>query len=181
MRTLLGVNNDVKIIATKDRLDLMLIHGAMLFEAIKTFVSYGKHFKSLTTFKNEENKFKEIFKLHGDKKSFKNTILYKIRNKVFFHFDKDVIPDTLPKILSHDGITFLRANSKNNKDIIYSLSDDIVLACITDCEIEKGDGAEIYKSIEDNIINISKLLGELIDKIISELLNKKVELIKDEA
>ena len=39
-RSILGVSNDKKLIETKDRIDLLLIHGSMLYEAVNIFVSY---------------------------------------------------------------------------------------------------------------------------------------------
>lgn len=177
-RSILGVNNDKKLIETKDRVDLLLIHGSMLYEAIRIFVSYNKRFIKLDVFEEERELFKQIQKQHGDKHSFKNTVLEKIRNKLFFHFDQDVVPGTLSKMPFNEGITFLRASSTNNKDIIYTLSDDIVLNYLTDYDETKGEGVKIYQDIEKQIIELSKLLGDLIDRIIAELLKDTLEVIK---
>jgi hypothetical protein len=177
-RSILGVSNDKKLIETKDRVDLLLIHGSMLYEAVNIFVSYNKRFITLDVFEKERAAFKEIQKQYGDKKSFKNTVLERIRNKLFFHFDQEVVPRTLSKMPFDDGITFLRASSTNNKDILYTLSDDIVLSYLTDYDETKRDGVKIYQDIEKKIIELSKLLGELIDKIIAELLKDTLEVIK---
>jgi len=178
-RTYLGVKNSAKMIAVKDRLDLLLIHGSMLYEAINVFISHGKRFKDLKVFEENREGFKQIQKQFGDKNSFKNTVLERIRNKLFFHFNQKVVPDTLSKMPFPDGITFLRAISRSNKDIIYTLADDIVLTFLTDFDDAKKEGIEIYKSIEGQIIELSKTLGDLIDKIIAELLEDKLEVIKD--
>ena len=180
LRTILTVSNNSKMIETKDRIDLILIHGSMLHEALKVFMRHNKKFRDMEVYQSEQEAFKEIGWECNDNKSFNRKILKFIRNKLFFHFDHKVVFETLQKMTFPDGITFLQANSKQNKDVIYTLSDDVILAYLTGLDESKSkDGVEKYQFIENDIIKLSKTLGDLIEKIIKELLNDTLVQIKE--
>ncbi len=174
LRSYLKVSSDSKLMDTKDRLDLMLIHGSMLYEAIKVFSSHGKRFKKLKLWSEKEEEFKFFNRERGNDKSFTNVVLSKIRNKLFFHFDHEVISETLENFEFPNGITFLMAQSTKVGDSLYTLADDLTLTYLINLQSIEGSNEEKYKSVENQIIDFSKRLGELFDKIISELLAGKI-------
>lgn len=178
-RSHLNVSNDHHLINVKDRIDLLLIHGAMLYEAIKVVTSYGKRIKELKVWAKISSEFKFFSKENGDKSSFRNTVLDKIRNKIFFHFDYDIISETLKKTHFSDGITFITAKSTKEIDVIYSLVDDLILSYLVQLYETDKASYEKYNEIEKTIINFSDRLCRLIGKIVKELLPEEIEFIKE--
>jgi hypothetical protein len=91
------VSNNDKVIDTKDRIDLLLVHGSMLYEAIHEISKIGKRLTKMKLGKSDLENI-NIFKRElGNKSSFTNNVLKRIRNKIFFHFDRDIIADGLKK------------------------------------------------------------------------------------
>jgi hypothetical protein len=179
-RSYINVSNDNHLINVKDRIDLLLIHGAMLYEAIKVFTAHGKRLKEFKIWDQISSEFKVFTQENGNKNSFKNTVLSKIRNKIFFHFDHDIISETLKKVDFPDGITFITAKSTKQKDIIYSLVDDLILSYLVQLEDSKEKSSEKYEKVEKTIIDLSDRLCKLIDVTIKELLPGEMEFIEED-
>ncbi len=78
LRSYLNVSSNSKLMDTKDRLDLMLVHGSLLYEAINVFSSHGKRFRELKLWNEKEEEFNFFNRERGNAKSFTNVVLSKI-------------------------------------------------------------------------------------------------------
>jgi len=104
--------------------------------------------------------------------------LSKIRNKLFFHFDHQVISETVKNLEFPNGITFLMAHSTKVGDSLYTLADDLTLTYLINLQATEGSNEDKYKSVENQIIDFSERLGGLFDNIIRELLAGKIFKVK---
>lgn len=179
-RSYLNVSNNDRLIDTKDRIDLMLIHASMLYEAIHEFSKIGNR---LTKMKLDKSSLEDIgmFKREiGNKSSFTNTALKRIRNKIFFHFDRDIIAGGLKKFDFGASPTFAVGTSKKRKDVIYSFVDDLIVSDLVNISSEKEASSIEYGKIEKKIIDLSDRLCNVFDNIIRILMQGKLIGIKDQ-
>ncbi len=179
LRSYMNVSNNNKLIGTKDRLDLLLVHGSMLYEAINVFSSHGKRFRELKLWNEKTEEFNLLNRERGNDKSFTNVVLSKIRNKLFFHFDHQVISETISNLEFPNGITFIIASSTKVGDSLYTLADDLILTYIINLQDIEDSNEKKYSNVEDQIIGLSQRLGELFDNIIKELLSGKMLYFKE--
>ena len=179
-RSYLNVSNNDKVIDTKDRIDLLLIHGSMLYEAIHEISKIGKQLTKMKLDKSDLENINIFKKEIGNKSSFTNTVLKRIRNKIFFHFDRDIIADGLKKFDFGESPTFALGISTKRKDVIYSFVDDLILSDLVNISTEKEAASVKYDKIENKIIDLSDRLCNVFDNIIKELMHGKLFGIRDQ-
>lgn len=179
-RSYINVSNSDDLLDLKDRIDLLLIHGAMLYEAIHEFSSMSKRLAKLVFWRKNAKQIKMLQRENNDKDSFTNTVLKSIRNKIFFHFDKKVIRDALSKFNLHDEPVFIIGKSTSRKDMRYSLADDLVLTYLVNLFPKYNDMFQRYEEIREKIIKLSDTTCSVFDNIIGELLKDKLDIIKED-
>ena len=178
-RSYINVSNDDRMLDTKDRVDLLLIHGSMLYEAVREFSRMSKWFSQLNYWKKNTEQIKQLQTENNDRDSFTNTVLKSIRNKIFFHFDKEVISKTLQNFNLKGNPTFAVGKSTERKDVLYTLVDDLILTHLVRLCPEEVDSFHKYEKIEQKIIRLSDKLCSAFDNITKELLNGKLDFIKE--
>jgi len=178
-RSYINVSNNDDLLDFKDRIDLLLIHGSMLYEAIHKFSSMSKRLSQLNYWKNNIEQIKELQGENNKKESFTNTVLKSIRNKIFFHFDNEVISEALGDFVLVDNQIFARGRSTKCKDMLYTLVDDLILNHLVQLCPEQMDPCKKYEKIEKKIIELSRKLCSIFDNITKELLGGKLNFIKE--
>lgn len=179
LRSYLNVSNNDKLIATKDRIDLMLIHASMLYEAIREISKIGKWLTKLKLDKSTSEDIALFKKELGRRTSFTNTALKRIRNKMFFHFDRDIIAEGLKKFDFGTSPTFAIGTSKKRKDVIYSFVDDLILSDLVNITSEIEASSIKYDKIEKKILDFSDRLCNAFDNIIKLIMHGKIIGIMD--
>lgn len=177
-RSYLNVSNNDRLIDAKDRIDLMLIHASMLYEAIHEFSRIGKRLTKMKLDKSSIEDIKMFKREIGKKSSFTNTALKRIRNRIFFHFDRDIISGGLKKFDFGASPTFAIGTSTKRKDVIYSFVDDLILSDLVNISSEKEASSIKYDKIEKKIIDLSDRLCHVFDNIIKLLMQGKLVGIK---
>ena len=79
----------------RDRFELLLYHSAVIFESIKTLLSYSSQLKKLDSWKIQNIAVQKIQQEFNNDKSFTQKYLEPIRNKILFHYDTEVIEEIL--------------------------------------------------------------------------------------
>ena len=74
----------------RDKFEAIQYYGAVLYESLKTFHEMKEQFKSLSEYRENIEDINYICDEFENKNSFTRTILVRIRDKLVFHFDKDV-------------------------------------------------------------------------------------------
>ena len=77
-RSYINVSNNDELLDMKDRIDILLLHGSMLYEAIHEFSSMCNRLSKLKYWQDHMDEIKLLTKEKGDKNSFTNTILKSI-------------------------------------------------------------------------------------------------------
>jgi len=180
LRSYINVSNDDELLDLKDRLDLLLIHGAMLYEAIREFSSMSKWLSQFDCWKQNAEQVKALQKENNNRDSFTNTVLKSIRNKIFFHFDRQIITEALHKFNLNEEPVFILGKSTSRKDMRYTLADDLVLTYLVNLLPQYEDMFERYKEVKGKIIELSDEVCSVFDNIIGEVLKDKLDFIKEE-
>lgn len=162
----------------KDKVDLTFLHCALLYEGIITFNSLATELKKLNWWQSNISRIKNIQKQQSQKSSFWNSVLKPIRNKVFFHFDRSAIEKILAAIKPTKNIAFSTGLTNRNKDIVYTLSDDIALTLILSSIGPKGNTIEKFEWLETNLNNLSNEFCKICVSLITELIRGHVKLEK---
>ncbi len=179
-RSYINVSNKDDLLDLKDRMDLLLIHGAMLYEAIHEFSSISKRLSKLDFWKKNTEQIKRLQRENNDKDSFTNIVLKSIRNKIFFHFDREVVIESLRNFNLHDEPVFILGKSILRKDMRYSLADDLVLTYLVNLYPKFNDMYQRYEETRKKIVELSDTTCSVFDSIIGELLKDKLDSIKED-
>lgn len=173
LRSYIAVDETDIIKMTKDRLDIILIHGSLLYEAIGAISIHGRRIKCCKIWNEISEEYKYFNKQNGDKKSFRNTILNKIRNKLFFHFDLSELLNTLQHFNFDNDMKFIISKTESIGDLIYSFADDLVLTYITQLDDTSSHDIKELVTIQTTIIDMSHRICSLCENILKELLEDK--------
>jgi len=173
-RAYIRIEHDDFILQYKDRIDLMFIHGSMIYEAAIALKENSKQIHQLVIWPEIFKDYQFFTKQLGKNNSFINTILKKIRNKLFFHFDSEELLSSLKLFDEERDIHFITSKSEKNHDVIYSFNDDLALSYLANLDGEGPPGYEKLEKIQTEIIDLSHKLTVLCEKIIKSLLHGKV-------
>ena len=149
----------------------------MLYEAIKCFPINYKRLSKLVAWENQKPYLKELGREKSNKESFYNTVLKAIRNKMFFHFDSDIISQALQNYQCKKCTSFGVGRSVRIGDFVYVFCDDILLKYLLDKFNNEAVAYNKYVNIREKIIRISDMLCYIYDNCIKELLNDKVDFV----
>jgi len=155
----------------RDRLELILYYGAVLYESLKTFYDTKDLLKSLEEYKINVEDINYLFQEWENPASFTKSVLAKIRDKLAFHFDEDVFPEAILKFDSNDDkIQILEADSEKSIDVNYSFILVLYYNYLLSYASKGNSDEEKLKYIYDEMNSISVKLRKVIEKITGELL-----------
>lgn len=175
-----------KEVSTSQLLYLVLNHAALLYEAITKFCSTKSDFENLEIYKRISDAIEKILAEAKEPNSFTNKVLKKIRNKVAFHFDEDVIKIILTKIIEGSlkekkEVVLIAGISELVKDTTYLLADNVninyVLGLI---QGEKKSEKEKFIILSENLLNLSGSFCDVLDQLIPDLIMEYCELKEEE-
>ena len=134
---------------------------------------------NLKDLKSYRDGCKNIFRV----KNFKEieNVISIIRNKIVFHFDKDVVPDSL-KNFSLDKYRFASGKGENSVNTYYGLADELSVHYLFDQFGLKTDDQrkEFYVKINSEIGElVKKFYKACEDLIIEVLLNFEWEIVNN--
>ena len=165
------------------QLHLVIYHASLLYEGIKKFISMKPKLESLESFKESDKIIEEYF---SENNAFYKDVLYQIRRKVAFHFDKHVIVRTLEKFITESNkenqeVVFIEGKTDLVKDMKFNLADNLNLNYIVG--LIKGENLsyeEKFKALAQDLIKQSNLFCDILHEIIPELIKDYCELIEQE-
>lgn len=163
------------------QLYLVINHGAVLYEGIKTFKGLEKSLKDLESYKKNIEQIGDIKK---KEESFIDEVLRKIRVKVAFHFDKQVITRELVDFINdciheNEDMRFVTGNTEQIKDMRFTLVDNLNLRFIVG--LIKGEGLSYEdksKLLAKRLIELSTSFCFILEQIISEMVKDYCQLVE---
>ncbi len=161
-------NNDPANI--RDRIELILYHGAIIYESIKNILGYSKDLNKLEVWSEHETKVKRIQNEYNNKASFTIRYLKPIRNKILFHYEIGIIENMLENYQIPENVTFAESKSEKSIDLAFVLADELLLNYIVQYITEQESEADKWGYFEDQLLKISKDLSDLLYDFILELL-----------
>ena len=168
------------------RVYLLLNHAALLFEGIKTFHGAKSDYADLPYYKENDHRIGLLEIEFINPESFSNVVLKKIRNKIAFHFDKDVITSILRKLVEdstkeNKDVVLISGRSALVKDTAYILADNVninfVLESIEGKDLEQE---EKFKMLAKKLLDLSALFCNVIEGMIPDLIDEYCETKEEE-
>ena len=126
-RQYLRINNDDDPANVRDRLELILYHGAIIFEPVKTILCYSKQLKRLNSWINNIVAVQRIQREFNNNNSFTQKYLKPIRNEILFHYDIDIIGRILEDYPLAQNAIFAEAKSERTLDLAFVLADELLI------------------------------------------------------
>ena len=148
----------------------------MLFEGIKTFESLKPEFESLESYNKNIEGIEEIFREKEDRNSFYNRVLKKARNKIIFHFDKEVIKEIFEGfaddcISKGKNIMFASGKTELTADLNYNLADNMIFNYFLKLANDNKLPEEIkFANMVKGLSNLSNLFCDVLEHLIGELI-----------
>jgi len=168
--------------STSSKLHILLIHAAYLFESIKKFNETKANFENLENYKKNTDKIDKILNEANDSNSFTNKVLKKIRNKIAFHFDEDVIEEVIGKfvddsIKENKDVVLISGKSELVKDTTYLLADNMNINYVLgQIEGEEKSEKEKFIILSEKLLDLSGSFCELLDLLIPDLIIEYCEM-----
>jgi len=120
-------NSQTGDVGIADFLDSLLNQAGLLCEAAKVFSHHQKEFSTIIQANKEIRELmKKVTKQYGDENSFFNQVLSPMRNKLYFHFDRDIIKGQL-EMHEEEELLFLSSESKRCGDSVYQLAYSVLI------------------------------------------------------
>ena len=136
-----------------------------------------EQFKSLSEYRENIEDINYICDEFENKNSFTRTILVRIRDKLVFHFDKDVFKKAIRNMdLLNEEFIILEGDSKSNIDSNYSSTTMLYFNYLISYVEENISDKEKLEFIYNKMDSISEKICKVIENIIYGLLEDNVEL-----
>lgn len=168
---------------TNLQLSLIIYQAAILYEGIKKFKTLTEMLKDFESYKkNLEN----IERISNEKNTFFEEVICDIRNKVAFHFDKQVIARALEEFVADciredEEIIFIEGKTDLTKDTRFLLADNLnlryILGLIKGKELSYE---EKFKILARELLELSKIFCEILEEIIPEMVEIFCEISEQE-
>jgi len=166
---------------TSLQLYLLLNRAALLYEGITKFSKTKSNFENLNYYKNNLSQIKKILNEAIDLDSFTNKVLKKIRNKIAFHFDEEVIREVLGEFVDDNlkekkEVILVSGKSELVKDTTYLLADNMnINYVLKSINGKKISYEEKFKMFSKKLFELSGLFCEILDELIPDLIKDYCE------
>lgn len=163
----------------RDQIELVLHHGAIVFEASKTLLEYQEQL-SQTEAWSERRETVNVFEAElGDFKSFTHRYLKYIRNKLAFHYDIDELTKTLRAFPLDEHRVFAQAQSDKQIDLAFILVDEILLESLLSRMTEKDTEQANWAYFQETLMDMSRQLASLLQELILDLIGFELALAEN--
>lgn len=163
----------------RDKIELILHHGAIVFEAEKTMLDYGGELERTPTWSSKAAAVNLIKAEFGDQMSFTHRYLKFCRNKLAFHYDDAVLKRTLRDFPLKDHPVFAQALSEREMDLAFVLVDEILLESLLSRMNERSTEKEKWAYFQDELLRISDNLAGLLGDFILDLAGRNLALVEN--
>ena len=161
----------------RDRMEIVLYYGAILYESLKTMSKMRNWLMNQDECRNYIKDIDDLLLELDDKDSFTQSVLGSLRDKLTFHFDNDVFSkafDTLAIDFSEEKLVIVEGDSERSIDINYPVIPVLYFNYLI--SLVKGNGSDEEKSkyIFSQMNLITGKLRGVIGNIAGELLKDKL-------
>ena len=161
----------------RDRMEIVLYYGAVLYESLRTIYKMRKWLMNQNECKNCIKDIDDLLLELDGEDSFTNKVLKRIRDKLTFHFDNDVFSkafDTLAKDFSEEKLLIVEGDSERSIDINYPVIPVLYFNYLISLVKGNRSEEEKFKYIFSQMNLITGKLREVIGNIAGELLKDKL-------
>ena len=137
----------------------------ILYEGLEVAKGLGKYYRHIEEFNEGLGKIIS----NKDIKKLQSKVLYKLRNKIVFHFDEEVFSDIINDI-DHETYIFANGSKSSAKDLYFSLADEIAINYVLSDFPDKENHEEIFIQIITDVTNTALDFKRSSEKLIAKVL-----------
>ncbi len=168
-RNYLRIPDDGKLPNTKDRIEQQYTYSSIVYEIIQALFKLSGNLKHIVAWTKNTAIRKELQNEKDNKSSYYNMVLEPIRNKVMFHFEKDAIEQAVDKINLKEEMDLAISETKLNRDMVFSIVDDLVLNYIISQDPRQIDEIQKYDELLRYLIDKTEKIVSLATNCIIEI------------
>ncbi len=168
------IENDGQPANSRDRLETIIYHSAIVFESIKSISDLENQLKGMSCWKDCDDKYRRVADQFHTKGSFWDLVLRRIRNRLIFHYDSDIIKTALEKFPITEKAVF--AYSKDTKviNVAFTLIDEILIDYLVKLHNPDIPEKESLAQFQQKLLELSHDVTYVLQDVIIELLNDKI-------
>jgi len=153
----------------RDQIELILYHGAIVYEGVTTLAKHGRDLRGLATWSRHNELVRRLQAEVGQKSSFTQKYLKRIRNKVSFHYDMDAIGNVLTGLQLTKNTSFAESKSKHDRDLAFVLADEALVHFVISPIDERDTDEAKWDYFQEKLLDVSDALVELLLRLTVEL------------
>jgi hypothetical protein len=159
--------NGTDLVSARSVLNSFCYGSSVLYEGFLLVEKLAKVFKDLDSFKSG---FGALLRDH-QVQSFRKTVLKRMRNKFGFHFDEDVVQESL-KNFELPEYKFASGVGEASGEMCFVLADEIVLNYLLSPTMGESDESlkQRYKKILEDTIDIMGKFTDSAERLMGDLL-----------
>jgi len=153
-----------------DKLELIICHSAVLYESIKELWKQKASLARLEAWKRNQEAVNTIKHEYTNSNSFSNSCLKVVRNKIYFHFDKDVVNQGIMLINENEDLQFAQSETEYDHDIAFTLSEEVIMKYLINKINIEGDENSKWDHYQYELFRISQTVTGFLSSILVELI-----------
>ncbi len=172
-RMYMRVPDDGLLSNSKDKLEVMLIYGSLLYEGLHEFQHLCRTLHRLPSWDLHLPEVEFLNREIGHSGTMFRKVLQPVRNQVTFHFERDAVVEALENLQVANDVDFAIAETPRHFDVIYGLVDNLILLYLkrkdaTDRSVDEFYGSYIHYvgSLATRLIDLSSdLMVEILGSV----------------
>ena len=140
-----------------------------MYEGVITLAKYGRVLRELTTWSHHGELVNRLQAEAGDKESFTQKYLKRIRNKVSFHYDMNAVENVLSGFQFTQNTSFAESESKLDRDLAFVLADEVLVHYVISPIEERDTDEGKWDYFQEMLLEVSDDLVELLLRVTVEL------------
>ena len=169
-RIYLRIPDDGLLTNSQDRVNITLLMGATLFEGLQEFKTLQDDLRRLPSFCNVVETVKKLNRTMSGSKSDLSPVLEVLRNKVMFHFDRDVIAEAVGEFPEYPELDLVLGATEQNVDVVFPLVEDSLLSFVISKDVGTGTDLEKYENLTMSLLKYGEDLIDVHSTLALDLL-----------
>lgn len=145
-RMYMRIPDDGLLANSKDKLEVMLIYGSLLYEGLHEFQRLCSTLHSLPSWSHHQSEVDFLNQEMGRSGTMFRKVVQPVRNQVTFHFEREAVVEALEHLQVANDVDFAIGETPRHFDVIYGLVDNLILIYLARKDAEGRSADELFGS-----------------------------------
>jgi hypothetical protein len=169
-RMYMRVPDDGALTNSKDKFEVMLIYGSLLYEGLQEFSRLCKTLHALPSWSLHQAEVDYLNHEIGHGGTMFRKVVQQVRNHVTFHFEREAVVEALEHLQVANDVDFAIGETPRHFDVIYGLVDSLILIYLNQKGPTSRSVNELYRSYIHYVGSLATRLIDLSSDLLVEIL-----------